>query len=215
MAQTKPPMTLSDHIRLSARVRIAEAAIRSAYIDILQHHVRKDSRELRKLDNILNAMDELRSTMDDIVCVENPDGVGDACVQVYYGSDCGIVDELASICDSYAVRKAMHLLDDNSGRVMDADEIVLTRFDSSKAKYMDEERDGDKFLHVKRSVGYPTADVTRPPEDEINPSKTEYILVPCQIRDFCADAMRSWTYPTDEDIDRVVGAYRVRGELDA
>lgn len=214
MAQKKPPMTLSDHIRLSARIRIAEAAIRSAYIDILQHHVRKDSRELRKLNSILNAMDELRSTMDDIVCVENPDGVGNACVQVYYGSDCGIVDELTNICGSYAVRKAMHLLDDNSGRVMDADEIVLTRFDSSKAKYMNEERDGDKFLHIKKGVGYPTADITRPPEDEISPSKTEYILVPCQIRDFCEDAMRSGRFPTDEDIDRAVGAYRVKGELD-
>lgn len=211
----KKPMTLSDHIRLSVRIRVARHALSSALIDIFQYHAKKNSREMRKFWRIIDDISALQSAMDDIVCTENPDGVGDACVQVYYGSGCGIEEELANIFDSYAVRKAMHLLDDDSGRAMDANEIVLTRFDSSMAKYMDEERDGDKFLHVKKGVGYPTTDAARPPEDEISPSKTEYVLVPCQIRDFCEDAMMSGRFPTDEDIDRAVGAYRVKGELDA
>lgn len=212
----KKPMSLSDHIRLSVRLELARLALMNGLTDILQWHMRKDSREYRMINAARERIERLQCWMDDIVCAEAPGGIGNACVQVYYGPRFDYRDELQNVFDNYAVRHAMYLLDDN-GRQMDADEIVLTRFDSSKSIYFDEERDGEKFLHIKANTGYVTTsdDGTisrRPPEDQINPNQTMYALTPCQIRDFCEEAMKWGEYPSDEDIERVVGKHRVTSD---
>jgi hypothetical protein len=217
----KKPMNLSDHIRLSVRLELARLALMSGETGILQHHVRKDSREHKKMLTAMDAVDTLRNWMDDIVCVDKPDGIGHACTEVYYGID-DIFDlngELDNVLDNYAVRQAMHILEQR-GRKTDTDEIVLTRFDSSKSIYFDEERDGKMFLHIKAGTGYVTTGddgmiSKRPPEDQINQNQTMYALTPCQIRDFCEDAMKFGEYPSDEDIERVVGQYRVISDDDA
>lgn len=214
-------MNLSDHIRLSVRLELARLALMSGETGILQHHVRKDSREHKKMLTAMDAVDTLRNWMDDIVCVDKPDGIGHACTEVYYGID-DIFDlngELDNVLDNYAVRQTMHILEQR-GRKTDTDEIVLTRFDSSKSIYFDEERDGKMFLHIKANTGYVTTGddgmiSKRPPEDQINPNQTMYALTPCQIRDFCEDAMKFGEYPSDEDIERVVGQYRVISNDDA
>ena len=185
--------------------------------DILQHHVRKDSREYRKIHAAIGALDELKSIMDAIVCRDMPDGIGDSCVRVYYGVGksigCDHGGELDDVLDNYALRHAMRLLDgEHSGRDMDADEITLTRFDSSHSRVFDEKRDEDKkrFLHVRADTSYVTSghDGTvgrRPPEDEMSPNQTTYALAPCQIRDLCEDAMRWGKYPSDHDIESLFG----------
>ena len=214
----KKPMSLSDHIRLSVRLELARLALMSGEIDILQHHVRKDSREHKKILAAMGAVDTLRNWMDDIVCMDKPDGIGHACTDVYYGID-DIFDlngELDNVLDNYAVRQAMHILEQH-GRKTDTDEIVLTRFDGSYSHLIREERDGEKFLHIKSDTVYVTTGddgmiSKRPPEDQINPNQTMYALTPCQIRDFCEEAMKWGEYPSDEDIECVVGQHRVTSD---
>lgn len=207
-------MTLSDHIKLSVSLELARLSLTSGLCKVLQYHVRKDSREYREINKAIECINHLKNWMDGIVCHEKPDGIGSACVKVYYHvSDSIGVDECDNVLGNYAVRHAMHLLH-GEGRQMDADEIVLTKFDSSNARFFDETRHEDAYMHIKAGtcytiLGYDGVVSRRPPEDEHNPSQVAYALAPCQIRDFCEDAMKSGRYPSDDDIERAVGGYRI------
>lgn len=217
MSRKKPQMSLSDHIRLAVRLELARLAVMDGLCEILQHHVRKDSREYKKMYAIIRDLDLMKCWMDSIVCGDLPDGVGNACTQVYYNVEDalgGLHGELQNVFGNYAVRHAMNLLYDGNFRRMDADEIVLTKFDSHCSHLIDEERNSEMYLHIKAGtwyvyLGYDGNVNRRPPEDEINPNQTKYVLSPCQIRDFCEDAMKSGRFPTDHDIERVVGQYAV------
>lgn len=207
-------MSLSDHIRLSVRLELARFAIMSGLEDILQYHVPKNSWEYRKTNRVIEDIQQLQSKLDDRVCNEEPDGIGDACTKVYYGpsSSFGHNDEFENVLDNYAVRHAMYLLE-GRGRQMDTNEIVLTRFDSSFADIIREKEHEEKYLHIKADTWYVTKANgivnERPPEDEISPNQSMYALTPSQIRDFCEDAMRCGKYPTDGQIESAVWMCRI------
>ena len=131
----KPPMNLSDHIRLASRLHIADTALRNGLVDILQYHVPKQSKEYRKICAAIKATSELISMMDDIVCSDEPDGIGYACTDVYYGiEDAYPNTELELMFNRYAHRHAAYLVSLDKA---DAEEIVITDYDSVLSKFFD------------------------------------------------------------------------------
>ena len=131
----KPPMNLSDHIRLASRLHMADTALRNGFVDILQYHVPKQSKEYRKIRAAIEATSELISMMDDMVCSDEPDGIGRACTDVYYGiEDACPNTELELMFNRYARRHAAHLV---SLDKTDAEKIVITDYDSALSKFFD------------------------------------------------------------------------------
>lgn len=196
----KPEANLSDHIRMAARIEIAGRAMMSTIVDLLQHHVPKNSREMRIADKALDNIEMLKSLLDDIVCRDEPDGISHWCTHVYYGEwshilkdgygpDGMLVTDMLfdDIARSYAKE-----LESRTGI-----DIRITDYDSHAAKYFRGTTENQTDDHASKTFAlsdYPLH---------------TYALVPDQIRDFCKDAIESGELPTDEQVNRCVWAYEL------
>ena len=56
----------------------------------------------------------------------------------------------------------------------------------------------------------PSGIACRPASDHARPSATSYALTPAIIRDFCDEAMLTHEFPTDEEIECLVGMLKIK-----
>jgi hypothetical protein len=82
---TKVKLTLQEHQKMGSALKTFRNEHLIHYATSIQNATPKNSPQSRAVRKALNAIDDLRNVMDELVCRDYFDEIGDAFKEIYYG----------------------------------------------------------------------------------------------------------------------------------